>query len=104
MSPQTRCATLPNPYPRADNSLGAVDNDDGSSYYYTHDNFFSYGGGGMYPRQNPDRHPPAAPTDPNPVNRGPHALTLLPSLFLSSLLFSSLSSPGLKNDFQGHDK
>jgi len=29
------------------NSLGAVDNDDGSSFYHTHDNFFSYGGGGL---------------------------------------------------------
>lgn len=29
------------------NSLGAVDNDDGSCYYNTHDNFFVYGGGGL---------------------------------------------------------
>jgi hypothetical protein len=27
------------------NSLGAVDNDDGSSYYRTESNFFVYGGG-----------------------------------------------------------
>lgn len=29
------------------NSLGAIDNDDGSSYYYTHHNFFVYGSGGL---------------------------------------------------------
>ena len=29
------------------NSLGAVDNDDGSSYYHSDSNFFVYGGGGM---------------------------------------------------------
>lgn len=29
------------------NSLGAVDNDDGSCYYYTHHNFFVYGNGGL---------------------------------------------------------
>ena len=28
------------------NSLGAVDNDDGSSYYISESNFFVYGGGG----------------------------------------------------------
>ena len=28
-------------------SLGAIDNDDGSSYYNTHDNFFVYGDGGL---------------------------------------------------------
>jgi hypothetical protein len=29
------------------NTLGPVDNDDGSSYYNTHDNFFVWGAGGM---------------------------------------------------------
>ena len=29
------------------NSLGAVDNDDGSSYYKSESNFFVYGGGGL---------------------------------------------------------
>lgn len=29
------------------NSLGAVDNDDGSSYYTSESNFFVYGGGGL---------------------------------------------------------
>ena len=29
------------------NSLGAIDNDDGSSYYNTHNNFFVWGGGGL---------------------------------------------------------
>ena len=29
------------------NSLGAVDNDDGSSYYISEENFFVYGGGGL---------------------------------------------------------
>ena len=30
------------------NSLGAVDNDDGSSYYISESNFFVYGGGGGF--------------------------------------------------------
>ncbi len=29
------------------NSLGAIDNDDGSSFYHTEGNFFVYGGGGL---------------------------------------------------------
>jgi hypothetical protein len=29
------------------NSLGTVDNDDGSSYYLQHHNFYVYGGGGQ---------------------------------------------------------
>ena len=33
----------PNPYPNQEN----VDNDDGSAYYHTHDNFLVYGGNGM---------------------------------------------------------
>ena len=91
------------------NSLGAVDNNDGSSYYISESNFFVYGGGGgLLSRGWRKPNKACLRTGPDVAlsrcsrlyaRSSPFAP---PSCCASSRRFPPLST-GLKNDFEGHD-